>query len=212
MSDSSVSRRRLFGYAGAAGLGGVAGVVAGRASAANGEAPVAQDVVGRTHSPYGEQQAGIFTPKTMTGELVAFDLAPDTDRAAQLQVSIYIPLGGKNLGRHTEAVERHQAAQADADDLLLKVSKDITDLQRQYAETSPGHAVVCRFLVGREFDTTGKLIGHGRTMPESAIDAYGDSAFYPAWEALRSEPFWPVLDSGMTWSTYSSMYGRGASQ
>ena len=82
MSDSSVSRRRLFGYAGAAGLGGVAGVVAGRASAANGEAPVAQDVVGRTHSPYGEQQAGIFTPKTMTGELVAFDLAPDTDRAA----------------------------------------------------------------------------------------------------------------------------------
>ena len=62
MSDSSVSRRRLFGYAGAAGLGGVAGVVAGRASAANGEAPVTQDVVGRTHSPYGEQQAGIFTP------------------------------------------------------------------------------------------------------------------------------------------------------
>lgn len=58
----------------------------------------------------------------------------DTDRSGQLQVSLDIPLGGKNLGRHTEAVERHQAAQADADDLLLKVSKDITDLQRQYAE------------------------------------------------------------------------------
>ncbi|WP_374267412.1 TolC family protein [Zoogloea sp.] len=58
----------------------------------------------------------------------------DTDRAAQVQVSLDIPLGGKNLGRHTEAVERHQAAQADADDLLLKVSKDITDLYRQYIE------------------------------------------------------------------------------
>ncbi|WP_442771191.1 TolC family protein, partial [Zoogloea ramigera] len=58
----------------------------------------------------------------------------DTDRSGQVQVSFDIPLGGKNLGRHTEAVERHQAAQADADDLMLKVSKDITDLQRQYNE------------------------------------------------------------------------------
>ncbi|HOY00719.1 MAG TPA: TolC family protein [Zoogloea sp.] len=58
----------------------------------------------------------------------------DTDRAAQLQVSIDIPLGGKNLGRHSEAVERHQAAQADADDLLLKVSREITDLYRQLGE------------------------------------------------------------------------------
>ena len=58
----------------------------------------------------------------------------DTDRSGQVQVSFDIPLGGKNFGRHTEAVERHQAAQADADDLMLKVSKDITDLQRQYNE------------------------------------------------------------------------------
>ncbi len=58
----------------------------------------------------------------------------DTDRSGQMQVSLDIPLGGKNLGRHTEAVERHQAAQADADDLMMKVSKDITDLQRQYNE------------------------------------------------------------------------------
>lgn len=58
----------------------------------------------------------------------------DTDRSTQLQVSIDIPLGGRNLGRHTEAVERHQAAQADADDLLLKVSREITDLRRQSQE------------------------------------------------------------------------------
>ncbi len=58
----------------------------------------------------------------------------DTQRAAQLGVNLDIPLGGKNIGRHTEAVERHQAAQADADDLMMKVSKDITDLQRQYNE------------------------------------------------------------------------------
>ncbi len=58
----------------------------------------------------------------------------DTQRAAQLGVNLDIPLGGKNIGRHTEAVERHQAAQADADDLMLKVSKDITDLYRQYTE------------------------------------------------------------------------------
>lgn len=58
----------------------------------------------------------------------------DTQRAAQLGVNLDIPLGGKNIGRHTEAVERHQAAQADADDLMMKVSKDITDLYRQYTE------------------------------------------------------------------------------
>jgi|APMI01.1.fsa_nt_gi outer membrane protein TolC len=58
----------------------------------------------------------------------------DSDRSSQIQVSIDIPLGGKNIGRHTEAVERHQAAQADADDVLMKVSKDITDLYRQYVE------------------------------------------------------------------------------
>ncbi|WP_374246157.1 TolC family protein [Zoogloea sp.] len=58
----------------------------------------------------------------------------DTQRAAQLGVNLDIPLGGKNVGRHTEAVERHQAARADADDLMLKVSKDITDLYRQYTE------------------------------------------------------------------------------
>jgi outer membrane protein TolC len=58
----------------------------------------------------------------------------DSARSGQVQVSIDIPLGGKNIGRHTEAVERHQAAQADADDMLMKVSKDITDLYRQFAE------------------------------------------------------------------------------
>ncbi|NML28772.1 TolC family protein [Zoogloea dura] len=60
----------------------------------------------------------------------------DTDRSTQLQVSIDIPLGGKNLGRHTEAVARHQAAQADADKLLLKVSRELTDLHHQYLEAS----------------------------------------------------------------------------
>lgn len=82
---SKVSRRGVFGYAGAAGIAGAAGVVAGRASAATGnDEPSRVDggVLGQTYSPYGEQQNGIFTPKTQAAELVAFDLLPQTDKAA----------------------------------------------------------------------------------------------------------------------------------
>lgn len=83
MSSSNVSRRGLFGYAGAAGIGGAAGVVVGRATVgpAEPEAPV-NTVLGQSYSAYGEHQAGIFTPKTQFGELVAFDLLPATDVAA----------------------------------------------------------------------------------------------------------------------------------
>lgn len=84
MSTPNVSRRGLFGYASAAGIGGAAGVIAGRASggAAGDEATPANEVLGQTYSAFGEHQAGIFTPKTQFGELVAFDLLPDTDASA----------------------------------------------------------------------------------------------------------------------------------
>ncbi|GAA4897267.1 Dyp-type peroxidase [Tessaracoccus lubricantis] len=72
----------MFGYAGAAGIAGAAGVVAGRATASPTDARVDGGVIGQTHSPYGTHQAGIFTPKTQVGELVAFDLLPQTDKAA----------------------------------------------------------------------------------------------------------------------------------
>ncbi|MDO5678514.1 MAG: Dyp-type peroxidase, partial [Propionibacteriaceae bacterium] len=83
---SKVSRRGVFGYAGAAGVAGAAGLVAGRASASMGGADkdqrIAGGVIAQTYSPYGEFQTGIFTPKTQVGELVAFDLLPQTDKAA----------------------------------------------------------------------------------------------------------------------------------
>ena len=83
MSSPDVSRRGLFGYASAAGIGGAAGIVAGRTTAtASEESRPASTIVGLTHSPYGEHQAGIFTPKPAVGELVAFDLLPSTDKAA----------------------------------------------------------------------------------------------------------------------------------
>lgn len=82
---SKLSRRGVLGYAGVAGVAGAAGVVAGRASASTGddEAPgIDGGVIGQTYSPYGEHQMGIFTPKTQAAELVAFDLLPQTDKAA----------------------------------------------------------------------------------------------------------------------------------
>lgn len=79
-----MSRRGLFCYAGAAGIGGAAGVVGGRAwgLATAPEPEPANRVVGQHHSPFGAQQAGIFTPQTQSAELVAFDLLPGTDAAA----------------------------------------------------------------------------------------------------------------------------------
>lgn len=82
MSSPQVSRRGVFGYAGAAALGGAAGVAAGRASGDAGVEPFTPSASGQTHSAHGEHQAGIVTPKPAVGELVAFDLLPGTDRAA----------------------------------------------------------------------------------------------------------------------------------
>ncbi|WP_040283007.1 Dyp-type peroxidase [Tessaracoccus massiliensis] len=80
-----VSRRSVFGAAGALGVAGAAGIAAGRITAPETVAgtPRTDDgVIGRTYSPYGEHQAGIFTPKTQVSDLVAFDLLPQTDKAA----------------------------------------------------------------------------------------------------------------------------------
>nr|WP_073186715.1 Dyp-type peroxidase [Tessaracoccus bendigoensis] len=84
MPTSPISRRGLFGYAGAAGVGGAAGIVGGRAWGLS-DAPTPEPpnrVLGQDYSPYGAQQAGIFTPQSQVAELVAFDLLPATDASA----------------------------------------------------------------------------------------------------------------------------------
>lgn len=68
-----VSRRHLFGYAGAGGVGAVAGVVAGRASAPQ---PADPEVVRQSYSPHGTHQAGIVTPAPAAHRLLAFTLLP----------------------------------------------------------------------------------------------------------------------------------------
>ena len=82
MPDPRLSRRHVFGYAGAAGLGGAAGVVAGRATAGSDDDAAAQRVGGRTYPAHGDHQSGILTPTPAVGELVAFDLLPSVDRTA----------------------------------------------------------------------------------------------------------------------------------
>lgn len=77
-----MSRRGVFGYAGAATLGGAAGVAAGHAWGAAGHTQAGPSVSGQTYPAHGEHQAGITTPKPAVGELVAFDLSATTDRAA----------------------------------------------------------------------------------------------------------------------------------
>ncbi len=81
----AVSRRRLFGYAGAAGVGTAAGVVGGKAWADQSgphNLPVGEGVRGQTYSPHGAHQPGIVTPTPAAQQLVAFDLLPDFDAAA----------------------------------------------------------------------------------------------------------------------------------
>ncbi len=78
MPAPHVSRRHMFGYAGAATLGGTAGLVGGRLLAAD----ASQDVVQQDHPAHGAHQAGIATRTQAVGELIAFDLLPGTDRAA----------------------------------------------------------------------------------------------------------------------------------
>ncbi|BCK69861.1 hypothetical protein Srufu_038140 [Streptomyces libani subsp. rufus] len=84
-----LSRRRLLGTVGAAGAAGlVVGGAGGAAgvSAAQDDAPAALTTVGSTRVPFrpadGGHQAGITTPLQAKGHLVAFDLAPGTDRKA----------------------------------------------------------------------------------------------------------------------------------
>lgn len=86
---TDLSRRRLLGTVGAA---GAAGLVVGGAGGAFGvsamrdEAPEALTGIGSTRVAFraagGGHQAGITTPLQATGHLVAFDLAPGTDRKA----------------------------------------------------------------------------------------------------------------------------------
>ncbi|MDI3420488.1 iron uptake transporter deferrochelatase/peroxidase subunit [Streptomyces luteolus] len=83
-STVELSRRRLLGTVGAAGVGGIAlgavGGVAGHA-AAQSEPAADLDSVGRTSVPFnGTHQPGITTPMQARGHLVAFDLAPGAGR------------------------------------------------------------------------------------------------------------------------------------
>ncbi|MCF3148436.1 iron uptake transporter deferrochelatase/peroxidase subunit [Streptomyces platensis] len=88
-AKEQLSRRRLLGTVGAAGAAGlVVGAAGGAAgvSAAQDDTPTALTTVGSTRVPFrpsgGGHQAGITTPLQAKGHLVAFDLAPGTDRKA----------------------------------------------------------------------------------------------------------------------------------
>ncbi|MFI5736516.1 Dyp-type peroxidase [Kribbella sp. NPDC051587] len=73
------SRRQLFGYAGAAAAGAA---VTGGAVVALDKEPPAPAPVSRLISPYGDHQPGIVATSPRHGELVAFTLKADTDKAA----------------------------------------------------------------------------------------------------------------------------------
>lgn len=79
MAQDKVARRHLFGYAGAGGVGAVAGALAGRLSVPE---PPGPEVIRQSYSPHGTHQAGIVTPVPAAHRLVAFTLKPGTDRAA----------------------------------------------------------------------------------------------------------------------------------
>ena len=80
---SGVDRRHLFGYAGAAGVGALAGFGGGRASAPAPSVPVA--VTRQTYSPHDVHQAGIVTHTPAFTQLVSFRLLqPSVDSLQKL--------------------------------------------------------------------------------------------------------------------------------
>ncbi|MBL8429169.1 MAG: TolC family protein [Dechloromonas sp.] len=58
----------------------------------------------------------------------------DSDHGNLLRVNLDIPLGGRNLARHNETIERYKAAQADADQLSNDLSREVTDIHGQLEE------------------------------------------------------------------------------
>jgi len=58
----------------------------------------------------------------------------DSDHGGLVRINLDIPLGGRTIARHSEAVERHEAAQADADQLSNDLSREIADLCGQLEE------------------------------------------------------------------------------
>jgi adhesin transport system outer membrane protein len=59
----------------------------------------------------------------------------DQERNEILQLSLEIPLGGKNFARRNELVEKKQAAQADADARALQLRTDLGDMHANLKET-----------------------------------------------------------------------------
>ncbi|TDC85247.1 iron uptake transporter deferrochelatase/peroxidase subunit [Actinomadura sp. 7K507] len=103
-----LSRRRLFGVAGAAGAAGLtAGGLTGTAWGRAGDAEEPLSAVGATVVPFhGRHQAGITTPVQTCGRLAAFDLRPGSDRAAAAGL----------LRRWSEAAEAMAAGRPPAGD------------------------------------------------------------------------------------------------
>ena len=78
---SPVSRRGLFGYAGATGIGAAAGFAGGWAVKPD-PASAGHQVLNQRYSAFGAHQPGIVTPTAAANQLVAFDLLPGTDAPA----------------------------------------------------------------------------------------------------------------------------------
>ncbi|MBK7648362.1 MAG: TolC family protein [Betaproteobacteria bacterium] len=58
----------------------------------------------------------------------------DSDHGGLVRINLDIPLGGRTIARHNEAIERHEAAQADADQLSNDLAREIADLYGQLEE------------------------------------------------------------------------------
>ncbi len=84
---SGIDRRHLFGYAGAAGVGALAGFGGGRASAPVAEVPV--EVTRQTYSPHGVHQAGIVTRTPAFTQLVAFRLLQPSVESLQKLLKLW---------------------------------------------------------------------------------------------------------------------------
>ncbi|MDO5736684.1 MAG: Dyp-type peroxidase [Propionibacteriaceae bacterium] len=85
-----MKRRALFGYAGVAGAGAAAGLVAGRASGLERPSnekgphglPIGEGVTRQRYDPHGLHQSGILTPAPASHRVLALDLLGRTDAEA----------------------------------------------------------------------------------------------------------------------------------
>ncbi len=211
------TRRHILGYAGAGGLGLIAGggaaLARGRAGAGEAETPT----VPATLSPYGVHQPGITAPTPAATRIVALDLHGTVDRAGlgRLMRLWSGTIAASTQGRPPPGDTARDLAQANVDlSVVAGWGPELFDKVGLGAERPPALAVIPAFthdrlqqrwsggdlmlMVGASDDTS---VTHA--LRRLVLDAAPFAT--PRWEQFGS---WRGLDAGHAPATGRNLFGQ----